>query len=86
MPSQSALKLEDRTFPISFYLSTGTAILPAYTTPHGALFAADCMAVLPHIWDGVIDTVLQTRRSTWEKNTAKTATTSSPTRTISTGA
>jgi len=54
---QSALKLEDRTFPTAFYLKTGTAILPVYTTPHGALFSGDCMAVLPHIRDAVIDTV-----------------------------
>ena len=44
-------------FDVSPYLKTQDGVAPVYTTPHGALFAADCMAVLPHIADHVIDTV-----------------------------
>jgi site-specific DNA-methyltransferase (adenine-specific) len=54
---QSALKLEDRTFPIDLYLKEGAEILPAHVTSCGALFSADCMAILPHMRDAVVDTV-----------------------------
>ena len=57
MARQSALKLEDRTFPLDAYLKPGYSSAPEYTTPYGALFAADCMAVLPCIRDGVVDCV-----------------------------
>jgi site-specific DNA-methyltransferase (adenine-specific) len=51
------LRLEDRIFPTESYLKIGTAVLPVHTTPYGALFSGDCMAVLPHIRDAVVDTV-----------------------------
>jgi site-specific DNA-methyltransferase (adenine-specific) len=57
LPRQSALKLEDRSFPIESYLKNGADILPTYTTPLGSLFSCDCMAVLPHIKDGVAHTI-----------------------------
>lgn len=57
MAHQSALKLEDRTFPLNAYLEQESAPPPEYTTAYGALFAADCMAVLPHIKSGVVDCV-----------------------------
>jgi len=54
---QSALKLEDGTFPLDTYLKPGSSAAPEYTTPYGALFADDCMAVLPCIKNGVVDCV-----------------------------
>ena len=51
------MRLEDRIFPTESYLKIGTAVLPVHTTPYGALFSGDCMAVLPHIRDAVVDTV-----------------------------
>lgn len=39
------------------YLKEQGRIAPYYTTPLGALFAADCMGVLPLISDHVIDTI-----------------------------
>lgn len=57
MAHQSALKLEDRTFPLNAYLKQESAPPPEYTTAYGALFAADCMAVLPRIKSGVVDCV-----------------------------
>lgn len=53
---QRALKWADTPpFDSSLYLKTD--VLPTHTTAHGALFGADCMAVLPNIKDGVVDTV-----------------------------
>ncbi len=57
MTRQTALKYEDRVFDVNAYLKPGSGISPAYTSSLGALFSADCMAVLPHIRDGIIDTV-----------------------------
>jgi site-specific DNA-methyltransferase (adenine-specific) len=45
------------TFDVKPYLKAGAAIAPVYTSPCGALFAADNMTVLPHIADQLIDTV-----------------------------
>jgi site-specific DNA-methyltransferase (adenine-specific) len=47
---------EDR-FDVKPYLKAGTVAAPVFTSQRGALFEADNMAVLPHIADGVIDTV-----------------------------
>jgi site-specific DNA-methyltransferase (adenine-specific) len=44
-------------FDVQPYLTDGAELAPFLTTPLGALFAADCMAVLPKIADHVIDTV-----------------------------
>jgi site-specific DNA-methyltransferase (adenine-specific) len=54
---QAALKYEERVFNVNAYIKPGSAISPLYTSSVGALFSGDCMAVLPHIRDGVIDTV-----------------------------
>jgi site-specific DNA-methyltransferase (adenine-specific) len=57
LAKQTALKYDDATFEASIYLRPGSPITPAYTSSLGALFADDCMSVLPHIRDGVVDTV-----------------------------
>ncbi len=57
MARQAALKWDDRTFEICSYLKDPTKIHPAYISSLGALFAGDCMAVLPHIKDSVVDTI-----------------------------
>lgn len=57
MAHQSALKLEDRVFPIHSYLKPGAGIEPVHTSSYGTLFSADCLAVLPCIKDAVVDTV-----------------------------
>ncbi len=44
-------------FDVTPYLKEKAAIAPVFISPYGALFAADCMAVLPLIADNVIDTV-----------------------------
>lgn len=56
--SQPVLKWNEETFDAARYLaSKNGSIRPAYATSLGALFANDCMAVLPHIQDGLVDTV-----------------------------
>ena len=57
MARQSALKLDTRLFDLDPYLKPGAKLPPPYTSALGALFAGDCMAVLPHIRDSVVDTV-----------------------------
>lgn len=57
MARQIALKLEDYTFDIATYLKHGSPLEPAYLSASGALFAADCMAVLPYIKNEIVDTV-----------------------------
>ncbi len=57
MPGQSALRWDDHTFDVRPYLREGADLRPAYASPMGALFSADCLAVLPNIRDRVIDTV-----------------------------
>ena len=44
-------------FDAGAYLKPASPIAPAYTSSFGALFAGDCMAVLPYIRDEVVDTV-----------------------------
>jgi len=54
---QAALKLETDSFDIAARLKSDEAPEPFYTTAHGALFAADCMEVLPWLGDAIVDTV-----------------------------
>lgn len=54
---QSKLKWEDRAFDVARYLKDGADVTPAYTSSLGALFACDCLKVLPLIRDEVVDTV-----------------------------
>jgi site-specific DNA-methyltransferase (adenine-specific) len=54
---QAIFKWSKGFFDVKPYLKDGAGIAPHFTTPHGALFAGDCMAVLPVIADNVIDTV-----------------------------
>ena len=57
MAHQAALKWDDRAFDVKSYLKEGSDLTPAYASSLGALFSADCMAVLPKIKDQVVDTV-----------------------------
>ncbi len=57
MPRQSALKLDEHVFKVAPYLKARSTLEPVYTSALGALFSADCMKVLPHIKDAVVDTV-----------------------------
>ena len=57
MARQSAMKWDDRAFDVKPYLKKGSEIAPVYASSLGALFSADCMAVLPKIKDEVVDTV-----------------------------
>ena len=57
MARQSALKLETRVFDVDPYLKPGTKLASTYVSAFGALFSGDCLAVLPHIRDSVVDTV-----------------------------
>lgn len=57
MARQAALKLETDTFDIAARMRSDNALEPFYMTAHGALFAADCMEVLPWVGDAVVDTV-----------------------------
>jgi site-specific DNA-methyltransferase (adenine-specific) len=54
---QAILEWSKGRFDVKPYLKEKSEIAPHFTTAHGALFAADGMAVLPHIADNVIDTV-----------------------------
>ncbi|MBZ5620657.1 MAG: site-specific DNA-methyltransferase [Acidobacteriia bacterium] len=44
-------------FDVGPYLKDEAKVAPAYVSPLGALFSGDCMAVMPHIKDAVIDMV-----------------------------
>lgn len=57
MTRQATLKLETDSFDLAARLKGGEAPEPFYTTAHGALFAADCMEVLPSLGDALVDTV-----------------------------
>ncbi len=57
MSRQSALKLDEHVFNVTPYLKARSSLEPVYTSALGALFSADCMKVLPHIKDAVVDTV-----------------------------
>ena len=55
--SQPILKWNQELFDVSPYVSENANLKPVYATALGALFGTDCMAVLPHIKSGVVDTV-----------------------------
>jgi site-specific DNA-methyltransferase (adenine-specific) len=57
LPRQTALKLDAQAFDVTAYLKQGSRIEPAYVSALGALFATDCMTVLPDLRESVIDTV-----------------------------
>ena len=57
MARQTAFKLDDSTFDIAPFFKADSPLEPSHTTSLGALFSADCMAVLPQIRDEVVDTV-----------------------------
>lgn len=54
---QTALKLDERVFDVTFHLSDNSTICPVYTSSLGALFAGDCLKILPHVKNEVVDTV-----------------------------
>jgi len=54
---QSIFRWTQGNFDVTPYLNAKDGVAPVFTTPHGALFAADCMAVLPCIAGNVVDTV-----------------------------
>jgi site-specific DNA-methyltransferase (adenine-specific) len=54
---QSALKLDTRVFNLTPFLKPCAKLPPPYISAFGALFADDCMVVLPHIRDSVVDTI-----------------------------
>jgi site-specific DNA-methyltransferase (adenine-specific) len=54
---QAALELDEHRFDVKPWLKDGASIEPVYTSALGALFAADCMEVLPQINSGVVDMV-----------------------------
>jgi len=53
---QGALKLDEQLFNVRPWLKDGATVEPVYTSALGALFAGDCMDVLPQIKYGVFDT------------------------------
>jgi site-specific DNA-methyltransferase (adenine-specific) len=57
LAKQAALRYDDTTFNVRAFLKSDSAILPVYTSPLGALFADDCMEILPHVRDEVADAV-----------------------------
>jgi site-specific DNA-methyltransferase (adenine-specific) len=57
LAKQAALSYEDTPFDVAAFLNDPAAITPAYSSSLGALFAGDCLAVLPHLKDEVVDTV-----------------------------
>jgi site-specific DNA-methyltransferase (adenine-specific) len=54
---QSALRWEDRRFDVQPFLKEKAPLEPVFVSSLGALFAGDCMTVLPHIKHSVVDTV-----------------------------
>jgi len=54
---QTAFRLDENVFDVAPFMKVGSSIEPSFTTSLGALFSADCMAVLPQIKDEVVDTV-----------------------------
>lgn len=57
MAKQSALKLYDRIFNFRRFFRTAPEVWPVYVSSCGALFADDCLVVLPRLRSEVIDTV-----------------------------
>jgi site-specific DNA-methyltransferase (adenine-specific) len=51
------MKWDDLAFDVRPFLKAGTKLSTAYASAFGALFAGDCMVVLPAIRDSVVDTV-----------------------------
>ena len=82
--NRTLLKWTDQKFDVSPFLKAPAD--PFHATAHGAIFAADCMKVLPLLKDEVVDTVLQTHHSISARNTARTLTTVYPTNVTSDGA
>ena len=52
---QARLKWTDKTFDVKPFLKA--SVTPFHITSHGALFANDCMNILPALKDGTVDTV-----------------------------
>ena len=57
MPSQVALKLDDRVFNVSPFVEKSSRLRPAYVSSLGALFNGDCLDVLPQVRDKSVDTI-----------------------------
>ncbi len=55
MRGQATLKLDEQLFNVKPRLKDGANVEPVYTSALGALFAGDCMDVLPQIKSGVAD-------------------------------
>jgi site-specific DNA-methyltransferase (adenine-specific) len=53
---QPRLQLEEREFDVTANFRD-QAVAPCYVTSLGALFDKDCLEVLPHVRDGVVDTI-----------------------------
>ncbi|HET9378758.1 MAG TPA: site-specific DNA-methyltransferase [Chthoniobacterales bacterium] len=51
------MKLDEQVFDVTFRLTDNSRISPIYVSSLGALFAADCLAVLPFIKNEIVDTV-----------------------------
>src|SRR5438552_2587764 len=49
--------IRSRCFEIKPFLQDAATVTPHYTTDLGALFAGDCLSILPLLKDAVIDTV-----------------------------
>lgn len=54
---QPTLKWSKESFDVRALLRDSSDLSPSYSTPLGALFSVDCMAILPFIKDSVVDTV-----------------------------
>ena len=57
LATQSALKLDENVFDYRSRFKDDFKATPSYLSSLGALFSSDCMAVLPHMKDCVVDTV-----------------------------
>jgi len=57
LPSQVALKLDDRVFNVSPFVEKSSRLRPAYVSSLGALFNGDCLDVLPQVRDKSVDTI-----------------------------
>lgn len=57
MRGQTSLMLDEHRFDVKPWMRDCARIDPVYTSALGALFAADCMEVLPQIKSGVVDMV-----------------------------
>lgn len=57
MPKQSALKWTDAVFDVRSFLRDKAHVKPVYASALGALFADDCLKILPRIKDAVADTI-----------------------------